>query len=227
MRRHKSRSATLWKGGFQSAATSLLPPQKNDLGEVTSLPAPGAILGYGLKFNKLASERRRYVCVKTSLFRGYFIPQTGAADRNPPLHWAALCLRQKRRFSEAILHLKRVRRIGIRLSIGRRYVCVKTSLFRGSFTPQTGAADRNPPLHWAALCLRQNVAIPRLFYPSNGVRRIGIRLSIGGYQSVTVRRNMFFLPFWTRIYLPLRSISSVATASGEVTFSLLIERPPP
>ena len=54
----------------------------------------------------------------------------------------------KRRLSEALLLLKRVRRIGIRLSIGRRYVCVKTSLFRG------------------------------YFYFSNGVRRIGIRLSI-------------------------------------------------
>ena len=54
-----------------------LRPKKNDLGEVTSLPAPGASLGSDLKLNKLASERRRYVWVKTSPFRGSFIPQTG------------------------------------------------------------------------------------------------------------------------------------------------------
>ena len=68
------------------------------------MPAPGASLGSDLKLNKLASERRRYVCVKTSPFRGYFIPQTGAADRNPPLHWGlSVCYGQEEHVLFALL----------------------------------------------------------------------------------------------------------------------------
>ena len=64
----------------------------------------------------------------------------------------------KRRLSEAILFLKRVRRIGIRLSIGRRYVCVK------------------------------NVAFPRLFYTSNECGGLESASPLGGVMSASKRR---------------------------------------
>ena len=99
---------------------------------------------------------RRYVCVKNVAFPRLFYTsnECGGLESASPL--GGVMFGSKRRLSEALLLLKRVRRIGIRLSIGRRYVWVKTSPFRGSFIPQTGAADRNPPLHWGiSVCYGQ------------------------------------------------------------------------